>query len=76
LARIIGGSLHDRKPDELSYGSYDITLTVNVQRMHANDVNTTLEGLTNVIAPRLAEGRASFHINVQPTVNGVARKVA
>jgi hypothetical protein len=67
LGRILGGSLRDRKQDEHSKsGPFDIKLTVNIQRMHANDVNITLEGLTNVIGPRLAEGRASFHIDVQP----------
>src|SRR6266576_1759347 len=51
LGRILGGSLHDRKPQESECGSFDITLTVSVQRMHANEVNTTLEGLTTVIGP-------------------------
>lgn len=77
LGRILGGSLHDRKPEQESEcGSFDITLTVNVQRMHANEVNTTLEGLTTVIGPRLAQGRASFHINVQPAVGSISRNAA
>jgi len=75
LGRILG-SLHDRKPQESECGSFDITLTVSVQRMHANEVNTTLEGLTTVIGPRLAQGRASFHINVQPAVGSISRKAA
>ena len=76
LGRILGGSLHDRKPQESECGSFDITLTVSVQRMHANEVNTTLEGLTTVIGRRLAQGRASFHINVQPAVGSISRKAA
>lgn len=63
LGRILGGSLHDRKPRESECGSLDITLRVSVQRTHVNEVNTTLEGLTGlttVIGPRLAQGRASF----------------
>jgi hypothetical protein len=76
LGRILGGSLHDRKsPGEAQTGLFDITLTVSVQQMHANDVNTTLEGLTRVIGPRLAEGRASFHIDVQPRAD-TSRKAA
>lgn len=67
LGRILGGSLRDRKPQEESAGGpFDITLTVTIQQMHAKDVNVTLEGLTRAIGPQLAEGRASFHINVQP----------
>jgi len=77
LARILGGSLHDRKAEqELECGSFDVTLSVNVQRMHASEVNTTLERLTAVIAPRLADGKASFHINVQPTAGRTSKKAA
>lgn len=78
LARMLGGSLRDGKPDQESEGGglFDITLTVNVQQMHANDVNTTVERLANVIGPRLADGRASFHINVQPSVGSLSRKAA
>ena len=77
LARILGGSLRDRKLDrEFESGPFDITLTVTVRQMYANDVTTTLEGLTNVIGPRLAEGKASFHINVQPRPASTSRKAA
>ena len=77
LGRILGGSLREGQPQEKSEGGpFDITLTVSVQQMHAKDVNVTLEGLTSVIAPRLAEGRASFHINVQPRSASSSRKAA
>lgn len=67
LARILGGSLREQTVDQsFDSGSFDVTLTVAVQRMHAKDVNSTLEGLTAVIGPGLVEGRASFHIDVQP----------
>ena len=69
LARILGGSLRGHKPGEkVESGPFDITLTVALHQMHAKDVNTTLEGLTNVIGPRLAQGQASFHIDVRPAV--------
>jgi hypothetical protein len=60
----------------LESGPFNIILTVALQQMHAKDVNTTLEGLTNVIGPRLAQGRASFHIDVQPTVADSFHKAA
>jgi hypothetical protein len=67
LGRILGGSLREQpQQGDAQSGFFDITLTVSIQQMHANDVNTTLEGLTRVIGLRLAEGRASFHIDVQP----------
>jgi hypothetical protein len=71
LARMLGGSLllHEaRRSQECEDVLFDITITVELQRMHAKDLNTTLESLTNLIGPRLARGRASFHINVEPTV--------
>lgn len=77
LARILGGSLRDRRFEQgFESGPFDVTLTVTVQQMHAKDVTTTLEGLTDVIAPRLADGRASFHINVQPRPASTSRKAA
>src|SRR5215471_11933078 len=67
LAKILGGSLRVQQLAQgFEGGLFDITLTVELRRMHANDVNATLEALTNAIGPRLAQGRASFHINVQP----------
>jgi hypothetical protein len=74
LGRILGGSLRDQQGEAQS-GLFDITLTVNIQQMHANDVNTTLDGLTRVIGLRLAEGQASFHIDVQPRA-GSSRRAA
>ena len=76
LARILGGSLRDRKLEECQGRTFDITLTVTVQRMHADDVKATVEGLANVIGARLAAGRASFHIDVQPSLDGDLRKAA
>jgi len=66
LAKILGGSLRDRKPSEgTERGAFDITLTVELREMHAENVNATLERLTSAIAPQLARGQASFHIDVQ-----------
>ncbi|MGA7138056.1 MAG: hypothetical protein WBZ14_10320 [Terriglobales bacterium] len=45
---------------------FDITITVELQQMHAKDLSTTVERLTSVIGPRLARDQASFRINVKP----------
>jgi hypothetical protein len=37
--------------------------------MRAKDLSTTVERLTSVIGSKLARDRASFHINVKPTVD-------
>ena len=77
LARVLGGSLREGKSHPgIQSGSFDITLTIQLQQVYAKDVNTTLESLTNVIGPRLAQGRASFHINVQTTADNSFHRAA
>ena len=72
LARMLGGSLiahraqHSRERES---GLFDITIAVELQQMHAKDLTTTVERLTSVIGPKLAEDRASFHINVKPAAD-------
>ena len=70
LARMLGGSLlAHRAQKEREGGLFDITITIELQLMHANDLSTTVERLTTVIGPKLARDRASFHINVKPAVD-------
>ena len=77
LARILGGSLRAGNSEPgADIGSFDITLTIEMHQMKASDVNTTLEGLTRVIGPRLAKGRASLHVNVQTTAANSSQRVA
>src|SRR5260370_19598013 len=74
LARMLGGSLlahraqHFQERDSVSF---DITITVELQEMHAKDLSTTVERLTSVIGPRLARDRASFHVNVKPAIDKI-----
>jgi len=68
LARILGGSLGEHNVDPgLADRSFDITLTVELHAIPAQDLNSTVEELTNVIGPSLARRRASFRVRVQPT---------
>ena len=70
LARMLGGSLlAHRAQKEREGGLFDITITIELQLMHANDLSTTVERLTTVIGPKLARDRASLHINVKPAVD-------
>jgi paraquat-inducible protein B len=48
---------------------FDITITVELQQIHAKDLSTTVERLTSVIGPKLARDRASFHVNVKPAAD-------
>jgi len=72
LARMLGGSLlahRAQHSQEWESGLFDITITVELQQMHAKDLSATVERLTSVIGPKLGLDRASFHINVKPAVN-------
>jgi hypothetical protein len=70
LARMLGGSLlAHRAQQEWESGLFDITITIELQQMHAKDLSTTVERLTSVIGPKLARDRASFHINVKPALD-------
>ncbi len=69
LARMLGGSLLAHKVQQLQGGEsvlFEVTITVELQQIHAGELSATLEQLTSVIGPKLARGRASFHINVNP----------
>ena len=74
LARMLGGSLLARRAQhfqEWDSVSFDITIAIELQQMHAKDLSTTVERLTTVIGPKLARDRASFHINVKPAVDKI-----
>jgi hypothetical protein len=69
---MLGGSLMARRAQHFQEWEgrlFDITITVELQEMHAKDLSTTVERLTSVIGPKLAGDRASFHINVKPAVD-------
>jgi hypothetical protein len=67
LARMLGGSFLAHTVQRSHQGEsvlFEVNITVQLRQMHAKDLTTTIERLTNVIGPTLARGRASFHVNV------------
>jgi hypothetical protein len=71
---MLGGSLLGHRAQHFQAwegGLFDITITVELQEMHAKALSTTLERLTSVIGPQLGRGRASFHVNVKPAADKV-----
>jgi hypothetical protein len=69
---MLGGSLLAHRAQQFQEGErrlFDITITVELQQMHAKDLSTTVERLTGVIGPKLARDQATFHISVKPTVD-------
>ena len=71
---MLGGSLFAHRAQhsqELEGGLFDVTITVELQEVHAKELSTTVERLTSVIGPKLARDRASFHVNVKPAVDKI-----
>jgi len=74
LARMLGGSILGQQSQGLRQCaslSFDITITVGLQQMHAEDLNTALERLSHMVGPRLGRARASVHIDVEPKVDNL-----
>ena len=72
LAQILGGSLvahRTEKSQKSGDRSFDTTITIDLSQMHAKDLSTVLERITNVIAPQLARDRGTFHVLVSPTTD-------
>lgn len=72
LARILGASLiAHRIPKSQESGDrlFDITITAELLQMHAKDLSTVLERITNVIAPQLARDKGTLHVHVSPTTD-------
>jgi hypothetical protein len=66
---MLGGSLIEQ--DKNSSGApknscFDITITVQLLELRAEDLNGTLERLSSLISRRLEPMRAAVHIDVQP----------
>jgi hypothetical protein len=72
LARVLGSSLLAHRAQRLQQwegGLFDITVTIELQQMHAKDLSSTVERLASVIGPNLVGEQASFHVNVRPVVD-------
>jgi len=67
---MLGGSLigQDGHSSGLSTPScFDITITVQLLELRAEDLNGTLERLSSLISQKLEPIRANVHIDVEPT---------
>jgi hypothetical protein len=72
LARLLEGSLLAHRAQQLQERDsrlFDITITIELQQLHAKTLSNTVERLTGVIGPKLAQERASLRINVKPAVD-------
>jgi hypothetical protein len=48
---------------------FDLTITIELKQMDSKDVNAAVDRITRLIGPRLSQGRACLHINVEPVAN-------
>jgi hypothetical protein len=74
LARMLGGSLLAYRAQHFQEREgrlFDITIALELQDIPAKDLSTTVERLTSVISPNLARERASFHVDVKPSVDKI-----
>jgi len=72
LAQILGGSLVAHRVEKSQNSGdrlFDITITIDLSEMHAKDLSTVVERITNVIAPQLTRDRGTFHVHVSPTTD-------
>ena len=72
LARMLGGSLigQDGHSSGVSKNvCFDITITVQLLELPAEDLNGTLERLSTLISQNLEPFRATVHMDVEPSGN-------
>lgn len=51
-------------------------IAIDLKEIEPRELNAVVEGITNVIGPRLGRGRAWFHINVEPETDRCDANVA
>jgi hypothetical protein len=72
ITRMLGGTLQSRKalclPRDESAVHFDLKITIDLKQMNSRELNETVEGIANLIAPSLGHGRAGCHINVEPVI--------
>jgi hypothetical protein len=75
LLRMLGGSLltqRARIANRENVVRFDLGITIALTQIEAKDLNVLLEGIASLIGPRIGGRGASFHITVEPVVDGGA----
>ena len=69
LARMLGGSLigQDEHSGVSQSSCFNITITVHLLELAAEDLNGTLDRLSSLISQKIEPIRATVHIYVEPT---------
>jgi hypothetical protein len=73
ISKMLGGTPLSDKPNRNTKHQitvlFDLNITIELKQMEPNDVNAAVEQITRLIAARLMQGRACFHISVEPVVS-------
>src|ERR1700687_1995039 len=66
IGQMLGGiPLSEQPAADHDIVLFALPLTIELKQMDTRDVNTALERITRLIGPRLAQGCASLHANVE-----------
>lgn len=71
---MLGGSLIKERARSVGHREnvlFDITITVGMRQMHAEDLNRVLDLLSSLIGQKLERAPASVHIDVAPTARTI-----
>jgi hypothetical protein len=70
IGQMLGGTPLSEQPADVAADHnavrFDLTITIELKQLDSKDVNTALERITRLIGPRLGQGRAYLHANVEP----------
>jgi hypothetical protein len=72
IARIVGGTLQSQMAESAKPENnvlYDLEITVDLKLIGAKDLSATVEGIANLIGPRLGRGQTCCHIKVEPVID-------
>lgn len=75
LSHILGGSLSSQEsysPPSPSTTSFDVEMSIRIQRIAAKDVDATVHVITDLIRQSLEQGRASLHLHLEPAQESAA----
>jgi hypothetical protein len=69
IGQMLGGEPLSEEPTPKSGPDgllFDLNITIELKQMNSKDVNAAVDRITRLIGPRLGQGRACLHINVEP----------
>lgn len=70
LAGLLGGTLVDQKEKRARSQKiilFDLRIGIELSQIEGRDLNAIIEGITNIIGPKLGRDRASLHVAVEPS---------